>query len=137
MTLGFTVLLIFVVASAAFANPFPPYSEAQQFSEEQHLPPWQANSEAQQFSQKQQWGPSLDKSTIAQEIAKAENLSPCSALGVPGSYWITMCPMTATHCGVVHVTIGQATYVNVAFCKEGRRNIPLCITVLLCFHFSL
>ena len=126
MTLRFTVLLIFVAASAAFANPFPPYSEAQQFSEEQQLPPWQANSEAQQFSEKQQW-----PYTIAQEIAKAENLSPCSALGVPGSYWITMCPMTATHCGVVHVTIGQATYVNVAFCKEGHRNIPLCITFLL------
>ena len=139
MALKFTVLLIFVAASAVFANPaYPPWQQ-QQFSEEQQAPYNPFAEEQQgvwdnQFAEEQQgvWDNqiaeqqrywenqfvSLNKDTIAQEIARAEQQALCHPITV---FFVSVriCQQTATQCGRVAVSVAHWADVDVQICRQG------------------
>ena len=115
MALKFAVL-VFFTTSVVFANPYIYASREgqQQFSEEQERPPWLHN----QFVEQQQWMSQLDKSTIAQEIARAEQQARCHPVTV-FFVSVAVCQQTATECGSVTVKTPWAD-VDVQLCKKGE-----------------
>ena len=174
MALKFTVLLIFVAASAVFANPAFPFAVEQQFSEEQQIPysqfsaeqqepynqfadeqqrpynqfsaeqqgpynqfaaeqqgpynqfaaeqqgPYNQFVEEQQFAEEQQqyWSQYVNKYTIAQEIAKAEQQALCHPITV---FFVSVkiCQQTPTQCGSVSVKVAHWADVDVQICRKG------------------
>ena len=112
------------------------FAEKQQISEEQERPPWLDNqfADKQQFSEEQQrppyldtpyaeqqqiWLSRLDKSTIAQEIERAEQQARCHPVTV---FFVSVgvCQQTATECGSVTVKVGTWADVDVKICRKGE-----------------